>query len=258
MGKDLASRMQPDDNKDLMDNLDLSWNLGLPILTYDALPTPKSPVIGRRRFAHLNLRGSGQQLEAPAASGPANQPNLIRNDVNEMHGLKVGTETFMYYFQYLNARIEALEMRIQTLYDPQIMRGLPQMGLINIRRVDLDQACNPVWAETPEPTNLQLQEIATILEGRFGNIGRKELISNVRKWFRKRREELGIKLLNSFKEIYKTDLLSPEKSASIKLQFEDNTIELDEIIEGAKLAVPDNAKVRKFCREKLLNFMERH
>src|SRR5690349_20483369 len=73
---------------------------------------------------------------------------------------------------------------------------------VEIRKGHLDRICLALFQQNPEPTPIQLTNLAEELEESFPGHDRRELISIARRWFRKKREEVGLKVLSGLKKMF--------------------------------------------------------
>ncbi|PJF18869.1 hypothetical protein PSACC_01309 [Paramicrosporidium saccamoebae] len=117
-----------------------------------------------------------------------------------------------------------------------------------IRKGQLDRHCITLFEKHPEPTITQLAGLIRSLEDIFPGHDRRELLSLVRRWFRKKREEVGLKVVAALKRMY-GDLKS--KRDEIEKALQDETFDFGTLIEETRLCLESTPAVIGFCREKI-------
>jgi hypothetical protein len=117
-----------------------------------------------------------------------------------------------------------------------------------IRKGQLDRHCVSLFEKHPEPTVIQLAGLVRSLEDVFPGHDRRELLSLVRRWFRKKREEVGLKVVAALKRMY-GDLKSKRDEVAKALQNE--TFDFGTLIEETRLCLEGTPAVIEFCRDKI-------
>jgi len=149
---------------------------------------------------------------------------------------------------HLNRRIGFLEQTPQY-NEPQTRR--------NIRRVQLDRFCLPVLEVNPEPSGAQLHSIGREMEQAYPGHESSLLLSLIRRWFRKRREELSLKTINSFRRLYDLALGDVIGRKQIIESLAEGSFDLSRVVEEAELPLIDRACAVRFCRKKILSYLNR-
>lgn len=127
----------------------------------------------------------------------------------------------------------------------------------DVQRNVLDKLCLPVLEKCYEPDKTQLMDLVDELEKHhFYHIDRRVLMSAVRRWFRKRREEMGARIFVLCKG---SDLIRVEQSGirdflrGLKTDIE----LLDKIRTRVALDVKDETQGREFVQEKIDSYFRR-
>ena len=67
-------------------------------------------------------------------------------------------------------------------------------GQVKLRKRDLERACLPLFRTQPSPPQAQLLRVVAELEATYQQHDRKQILSAVRLWFRKKREESSARI----------------------------------------------------------------
>lgn len=127
----------------------------------------------------------------------------------------------------------------------------------DVQRNVLDRLCNPVLEKCYEPDKTQLMDLVDELEKHhFYHIDRRVLMSAVRRWFRKRREEMGARIFVLCKG---SDLIRVEQGGirDFLRSLKTNTELLDKVRIRVALDVKDEAQGREFVLEKIDSYFRR-
>lgn len=126
-----------------------------------------------------------------------------------------------------------------------------------ISRGNLDRVCIPVLKNTAEPSNPQLSDLANELFQTHSHIHPKMVISQIRKWFRKRREEMGARVISAFKRLHVRRLIADENKAQLLEELLTERLALSEVIEEARLELTNQEAALAFARMKCVSFLKR-
>lgn len=153
----------------------------------------------------------------------------------------------------LEARVKNLEILLCHLTCN--LNNLVQRPM-EIRKSHLDQHCQDLFVEAPEPTSVQLNRLVSEMEMRWSGYGRKVLMSVARKWFRKRREEAGLKLAAALRKSVGKGLR--ERKGEVLEMLRDDILDIKELIRGAEIAGElANEAMVKFSKQKLISYVSR-
>lgn len=127
----------------------------------------------------------------------------------------------------------------------------------DVQRNILDRVCQPLLERCYDPDKTQLLDLVDELEkGHFYHIDRRTLMSAVRRWFRKRREEMGARV---FMLCRSGELLNvpSDKIREFLRGLKDDYELLDRFRSRAGIEVKDLAQARGFVYEKIDSFFRR-
>lgn len=127
-----------------------------------------------------------------------------------------------------------------------------------IPRAIMDPVCNPVWLESTEPLKSEIENMVLVNE-EFKGFEFKYVLSNIRKWFRKRREELSFKLTSEFRRQYPT-IQKGVKDDIKRIKKKILLDSFDEEFESIREKVdPDRSPeaFKKFARERILKYLDK-
>jgi hypothetical protein len=127
----------------------------------------------------------------------------------------------------------------------------------DVQRNVLDRVCQPLLESCYDPDKTQLMDLVDELEKHhFYHIDRRILMSAVRRWFRKRREEMGSRI---FMLCRTSELLTVDPNAIREFLrgLKDNVELLDKFRNRAGIEVKDVKAAREFCYEKIDSYYRR-
>lgn len=128
----------------------------------------------------------------------------------------------------------------------------------DIPRVILDPICNPIWFINTEPSKRDIENLV-IENDEFKGYEFKYVLSNIRKWFRKRREELSGKVTSEFRRQHPSvqrrikDDIEKMKTNIIDNLFD---IEFENIREKVDPSRSQDS-FKKFARERVLKYLDK-
>lgn len=113
---------------------------------------------------------------------------------------------------------------------------------------------------TPYPTNTQQNECCRQLEQAYPRSDRRIILSEVRRWFRKRREEMTSRIMTACRNLILLEglilnLNQPPSAQEIEATIStilNNAALMDQIREEANLEVVQEQCAREFCMEKVI------
>lgn len=126
-----------------------------------------------------------------------------------------------------------------------------------IRNRDLDPICLPLFRQKPNPSNTDFIQLCRVLERSNPKLERKRVLSALRRWFRKKRDENGQKVFSAC-----TSILLPRIEAGISIDdlrdsLAQNSQLFNAISEQALLEISDPNSASVFLREKIESFLSR-
>lgn len=131
-----------------------------------------------------------------------------------------------------------------------------------ITRSHLDFYCNPTIEDTPEPSVSEIAKITLQIGTLYKHLDSKQITSQIRRWFRKRREEMGIRIIHSFRKKFKRDLSDDQSFKKIRDLLEipdgkDGHISISCILNECDLEVKNRKNADLFARSKICSFIDR-
>jgi hypothetical protein len=127
----------------------------------------------------------------------------------------------------------------------------------DVQRNILDRVCQPLLERCYDPDKSQLMDLVDELEKHhFYHIDRRTLMSAVRRWFRKRREEMGARV---FMLCRTGELLNvpADRIREFLRGLKDDLELLDRFRSRAGIEVKDLTQAREFVFEKIDSFFRR-
>lgn len=182
-------------------------------------------------------------------------------DFDNPHEQELAIDSTMVLIMHsLNARLTKVEAYMDHFRNRlNLLTSSPidsTMHRPTISKPELDLTCLDLFSRSPEPTHAQL----TVLTERFveGHQGLKhrQVLSPVRKWFRKKREDVGLWLMTALKR------QAPDRvrhRARLANEFQVSVVEIPKLIEAARLipvrgrATPESEALVAFCRAKAVD-----
>lgn len=159
--------------------------------------------------------------------------------------------------QHMSRLESAVASMIQTppTGDPLIIKHAATVQ--EIKKQHLDDHCLPLFLENPEPIPSQLQDLAkSFHQAVYPGNDRRLITSVVRRWFRKKREEVGLKLAAGLRRMYGSEELAAVRDHVIE-EMEHGTFNWHQLFEISKLEMPESEHARRFCVDKALNYLRK-
>lgn len=162
----------------------------------------------------------------------------------------------------LMARVSQVETNLLSL-TPMLQSQVRQSFVDppkppKIHKSVLDRACMELFECAPEPTPHQLTALVARLVDEHPGIEYRSLLSLIRKWFRKRREDVGNRLLTAIKR------KNPDfkmKRARLAHNYQTGLADICQLVEEARLPLPKDPQGREvfiaFCKKKVIGHLER-
>lgn len=224
------------------------------------------PELGSPRFDYNPTRSNANVNHQPAAAAPlqsssasVSKPTAAsRPDLHQIFA----------FMMAIDQRMSNLESIVASSFDTgyAAMQMAP-MPMPQVRHTDnnyipsmrdLDQVCNPEFAKEPSPTTSDLNRMYQALEGQFPTAGRRNILSAVRKWYRKKRDENGQKVFTSCLAVIQPLLNDGLSIEDIKARLEDpNDGLLQRMLNETNLDIKDSERAQDFLHKKIEAYFQR-
>lgn len=122
---------------------------------------------------------------------------------------------------------------------------------------DLDSVCHQEFALQPNPSNVDLNRMASLIEPNYPHASRKEILSIIRKWFRKKRDEDGQKVFNACNLILQPLIQEGESVDDIKDRVQTDNGLRRRLLESANLCIADEVQAGAFLDQKVSAYFSR-
>lgn len=122
---------------------------------------------------------------------------------------------------------------------------------------DLDSVCHQEFARSPNPSNVDLNRLASIIEPNYPHASRKEILSIIRKWFRKKRDEDGQKVFNACNLILQPMILDGTSVEDIKEMLQTDDGLRRRLLDSANLCIADEEQAGIFLDQKVSAYFSR-
>lgn len=205
--------------------------------------------LGNETSINTALSAAGSSHANTESSSVINTSLLLTQQLNPSY------QSIIMQITALSNRVMHLERQLAILANMAVPAATQSSKQLS--REQLDSYCNEKLKETTDPTNVELNQLAGVIERDYPEIPRKSIISQIRKWFRKRREDFTTKINNALKDYYKKELGANGGPARLLHLLDRDEVNVGEVIKRASLNVPDTPKLRHFCKEKMKSFIER-
>jgi hypothetical protein len=207
--------------------------------------------------------------------GPENSPKASRSIGTTLgkHGRDGDSEdnnnglSLETHHAYVQAELASIHLRLTRLEETVMAlskeRGADESPSVEINqreisRGHLDRFCLPVLETAPEPTVAAFNRVAQQLGSIYRQLDRKSILSQVRKWFRKRREEMGGRIASSVKRKLSRSLKDKDGIRELIDQVEKDECDLSAIINDARLEITGAEEAKSFTKQKTLSFLARY
>lgn len=232
-------------------------NMGLESLGLMPAERRSMPDLMSKRPYELDPAEGEKQASSPTADQPWTLERFIHHVRHEM--------------AVCHTRLTRLEQRVQQL-TIQLRSSHPSrpvslnesraggLALREISRSHLDRYCLRTLEANPEPNSASLSSVAQRIaeDSTFDHLDHKTIMSQIRKWFRKRREEMGTRLVSALKRRHLRQLASQAEIDQLYNQIRTGSFDLAPIMAEAKLEIINDEEALVFSRHKLLSFLDRY
>jgi len=208
--------------------------------------SPKNgPVPSSLTSIKFTVPESARSLLSPASDAPsATSPSLTH-------------PSSRYQQQHASSMPSPPSQNIWPGQHPHHQMVMKDATVKDVQRNILDRICQPLLETCYDPDKTRLMDVVDELEKHhFYHIDRRVLMSAVRRWFRKRREEMGSRVFM----LCKTSELHSVDSAGIReflRGLKENVELLDRFRSRAGIEIKDISAAREFCYEKIDSFYRR-
>ncbi len=132
-----------------------------------------------------------------------------------------------------------------------------------IQRNHLDRMCRELLEATAEPDNASMGAVSEAIQAmeQYRHVAHRTILSQVRRWFRKRREEMGMRVISVFRRRYAHDLLSDAGVGALLAALEAENplvcLDLGPVLAEARIEVRAPDEADRFARGKIGGFLRR-
>lgn len=255
------------------------------------LPSPSSsssqPQLHHQPLQKLPRQTPPQTLPTVSQQSPnkrvVNPPYLERiyksSKTENGNGNFMESNQIFLEIRNLKQRVEILESAINTLLSDRshgyslncLKTNIPSLDskvssvvgkTSDISRVHLDRFCLSILRHNIEPDSSSLAAISIQLEPLYLHFDRKTCIAHIRKWFRKRREEMGMRIISCFRKGYSRILENDEDRRSLQKALKNDTyhqiLDIKQIIKLSDLEVVNVDVATQFSLQKISSFLDRY
>ena len=145
---------------------------------------------------------------------------------------------------------------------PTRLTGRPPSEAVSadkcVRKRDLENHCLPLYLQQPEPAYGEMQPIVLALEAIYPNLDRRPILSLVRKWFRKKREESSQKVFSICPTLFPDPYPDREAVERVLTSYREDNSLLDEARRISALDIENVDAARDFCFKKIESYLRRH
>jgi hypothetical protein len=151
----------------------------------------------------------------------------------------------------LDGRYTAMPITVGTVHQIHRLDSAPSMR-------DLDTFCSAEFAREHDPTSADLSRIYKVINGQFPGAGRRNVLSAVRKWYRKKRDENGQKVFTSCIAIIQPTINDGTSVEIIRerLKNEDDTL-YQKMLSKTNLDIKNPERARAFLLAKVESYFIR-
>ena len=158
-------------------------------------------------------------------------------------------------FQLLAQRIHHLETIIRGLLP--LLNQPTVSPRVELKRSQLDRYCLPVFEASPEPRPLALSQLVRRIEAQYPRVDGRALLSCIRRWFRKKREEVGLKVITALRRMHPEDEMLAGSRERLLAQLGAGAFDTVSLVSEARLALDATPAVIEFCNGKLMAHLQR-
>lgn len=183
----------------------------------------------------------------PPATASANEMNIVA------------------WMQGVDFRLMQIENCINSLVQQTTMAQTPAIAsggsasaaASQIRRRDLETVLAPLFRLHPSPTTLELSSVTRTLEHLYPQLERRPILSQVRKWFRKRREELGQKVFAQSQARWGNQSMDKAQVDLLLAELRRDRQVLTQILEGCAMDLEVNEDCLNMVHLKVESYLTR-
>ena len=234
---------------------------------------------------HMGVAGAAQMDRVRDGIGEAGQNNAKRGRIEANHpgfGAQTGItpvminpgkhnwtiDTLVNFVHLELANILSRLVRLELLVQQMMSRESGQTDMMmsdrymiasqqhkEITRGHLDRYCLPVLEKTADPPVNVINRIAQELETIYKQLDHKVIVSQVRKWFRKRREEMAARIVSALKRRHPNSVINEREELAARIERDE--AELAEIVKYARLEIGEDGAAMEFGKQKILAHLRR-
>lgn len=224
-----------------------------------------SPHMAPRSRSPSPVRSNGQDDATPTSSsdhtsnGNADGSNIsqLQDRINMMSQRLSLIEQMVYaasYNQMMNQQYSAIPAVVAP--------GMPGRHRASLsggepKTRELDEICLEEFARNPFPNSVAINRMASRLLARHESSGLRPLASSVRKWYRKKRDENGMKIFNSCLVHIQPLVDSGMAVEAIWDKLESEPAIYERILEESRLDVTEPRMALRFLKIKIKSYFVR-
>lgn len=154
----------------------------------------------------------------------------------------------MEFESLVRAHMYHLETGLTAIHTVQLESGPPR----KIPKECLQDHCLPLFLQNPQPEPGKLHDVFKAIQQHCPSVHRRDVTSTVRHWFRKKREEVGLKLDGGLHKMYGREEFETMRDPILKT-MEDGTFDWNQLFGLSKVELPGSDLAIKFYMEKAIN-----
>jgi hypothetical protein len=123
--------------------------------------------------------------------------------------------------------------------------------------IDYDAACAPLFQIKPTPTSIELNQLVRSIEGSHPNADYRKILSEVKKWFRKKRDVQGQKVFSACNELVQPMISGGTPISEISKLFRDKADLYHQVLDLSQLNFSSQEDKHAFFISKVKAFLSR-
>lgn len=135
----------------------------------------------------------------------------------------------------------------------------PQLILQNfsLKLRDLDDLCLPLFTRKPNPSTVELNQLVRAIERNYPRVEKKKMLSVIRRWFRKRRDDNGQKVFAACISVLVPLIEQGLPVDGIQRSVRERDQLYSELAEQASIEITNAQAAHEFLLEKIKSFIDR-
>lgn len=199
--------------------------------------------------SHIELSDSKQKLETLIFQKSENNQirKNLRNLILRMDELEKAVE-----------RLEKIIFFGETTNPSQNLSISKNLQCKKLQKSHLDLYCPKLANRQLNPDTSKLRDLVRELLIHFSlENSPKNTMSEVRRWFRKYRESLGLRVISTFQNLRSTEYIKHMEDQDIIRALDNKSFDMKAFLNAAKLPIKDSDVAESFCRDKIITYLQR-